>query len=96
MGKGRPARTGDRGQAGAGEEERRTTAAEGALYPACVAGEGACPPEDCGGSYGFAELKVLLAGPPSPEREEMLEWTGGEDDPSSFDLAAASAAVAGI
>jgi hypothetical protein len=76
--------------------EARTTAADGAHYPVCVAGEGACPPEDCGGSYGFAELKALLAGPSSAEREEMLEWTGGEYDPSRFDLAAASAAVAGI
>jgi hypothetical protein len=76
--------------------EERTTAADGALYPACVAGDGACPPEDCGGSYGFAELKELLAGPPSAEQEEMLEWTGGEYDPSRFDLAAANAAVAGI
>lgn len=76
--------------------EERTTAADGAHYPACVAGEGACPPEDCGGSYGFAELKALLAGPPSAEQEEMLDWTGGEYDPSRFDLAAASAAVAGI
>jgi hypothetical protein len=76
--------------------EERTTAADGALYPVCVAGEGACPPEDCGGSYGFAELKALLAGPPSTEREEMLEWAGGEYDPSRFDLATASAAVAGI
>ena len=75
--------------------EKRTTA-DGALYPVCVAGEGACPPEDCGGSYGFAELKALLAGPPGMEREEMLEWAGGEYDPSRFDVAAASAAVAGI
>jgi hypothetical protein len=76
--------------------EERTTAAEGAVYPVCVAGDGACPPEDCGGSYGFAEFKALLAGPPSTEREEMLEWAGGEYDPSRFNLAAASAAVAGI
>jgi hypothetical protein len=76
--------------------EERTTAADGAIYPVCVAGEGACPPEDCGGSPGFAEFKALLAGPPSTEREEMLEWAGGEYDPSRFNLAAASTAVAGI
>jgi hypothetical protein len=76
--------------------EERTTAADGAIYPVCVAGEGACPPEDCGGSHGFAEFKGLLAGPPSTEREEMLEWAGGEYNPSRFNLAAASAAVAGI
>ncbi len=76
--------------------EERTTAVDGALCPACVAGEGACPPEDCGGSYGFAEFKTLLTGPPSTEQEEMLEWAGGEFDPFRFNLAAASAAVGGI
>lgn len=76
--------------------EEHTTAADGAIYPACIAGEGACPPEDSGGSPGFAEFKELLAGPPSTEREEMLEWAGGEYDPSRFDLAAASAATAAI
>ena len=37
-----------------------------------------------------------IAAPPGAEREEMLEWAGGEYDPSRFDLAAASGAVAGI
>ena len=36
------------------------------VYPACTGGEGACPPEDCGGPGGFADLKDLLAGPPGP------------------------------
>lgn len=76
--------------------EERTTAADAATYPACVAGGGACPPEDCGGSLGFAEFKALLAGPPSAERQEMLEWAGGEYDPSRFNLTAASAAVGRI
>jgi Plasmid pRiA4b ORF-3-like protein len=44
--------------------------------PACTAGEGACPPEDSGGTYGFKELKEVLAGPPSTERYEMQEWAG--------------------
>ena len=74
--------------------EARTVAADDSVYPACIAGRGACPPEDCGGSYRFAELKELLAGPPSAEREEMLEWAGGDYDPARFDLAAASKAVA--
>lgn len=76
--------------------EARTVAADGGVYPACIAGEGACPPEDCGGSYSFAELKELLAGPPSAEREEMLEWAGGDYDAARFDLAAANSAVAAI
>ena len=54
--------------------EARAVAEAGQIYPACIAGEGACPPEDCGGAYGFEELKEILAGPPSAERDEMLEW----------------------
>jgi hypothetical protein len=73
--------------------EARTVAEDDGGYPACTGGEGACPPEDCGGSYGFAEFKELLAGPPSAEREEMLEWAGADYDPARFDLAAANSAV---
>jgi len=76
--------------------EARTVAGDGQAYPACLAGEGACPPEDCGGVYGFAELKEVLAGPDSAERDEMLEWMDEDFDPSHFDLAAANATVAGI
>jgi Plasmid pRiA4b ORF-3-like protein len=76
--------------------EARAAAEAGKTYPACIAGEGACPPEDSGGAYGFAELKELLAGPPSAERDEMLEWAGDDYDPARFDLAAANAAVAAV
>jgi hypothetical protein len=76
--------------------EARTVAEAGRVYPACIAGEGACPPEDCGGVYGFAELKEVMAGPPSGERDEMLEWMEEDYDPARFDLAAANAAVAAV
>jgi hypothetical protein len=76
--------------------EARTVAEDGQTYPACIAGEGACPPEDCGGVYGFAELKEVLAGPDSAERDEMLEWADEDFDPTHFDLAAANATVAAI
>jgi hypothetical protein len=76
--------------------EARTLAEDGQTYPACLDGEGACPPEDCGGAYGFAELKELLAAPDSAERDEMLEWVDEDFDPSHFDLAAANTAVASI
>jgi Plasmid pRiA4b ORF-3-like protein len=76
--------------------EVRTVAEDGQAYPACIGGEGACPPEDCGGVYGFAELKEVLAGPDSEERDEMREWIGEDFDPAHFDLAAANAAVAAV
>jgi Plasmid pRiA4b ORF-3-like protein len=46
-----------------------------------------------GGAYGFEQLKELLAGPPSAERDEMRDWAGGDYDPARFDLAAANAAL---
>jgi hypothetical protein len=76
--------------------EARTVAQAGQTYPVCIAGKGACPPEDCGGIYGFAELKEVLAGPDSEERDEMLEWVDEDFDPAHFDLAAANAAVAAV
>ena len=76
--------------------EARTVAEDDQAYPACIAGEGACPPEDCGGVYGFAELKDVLAGPDSEERDEMQERIGEDFDPAHFDLAAANAAVAAV
>jgi Plasmid pRiA4b ORF-3-like protein len=75
--------------------EARTVAEDGKIYPACIAGEGACPPEDSGGVYGFEELKELLAGPASEENYEVREWAG-DYDPARFDLAAANAAVAAV
>lgn len=76
--------------------EARAAAQDGAVYPSCLAGEGACPPEDCGGSPGFAEFKAVLAGPPSAERDELLAWAGGDYDPGRFDLSAVNTAVAAV
>ena len=76
--------------------EAHAVAQDGAVYPACVAGEGACPPEDCGGSPGFAEFKAVLAGPPGTQRDELLTWAGGDYDPGRFDLSAAHTAVSAV
>jgi hypothetical protein len=52
--------------------------------PECVGGEGACPPEDCGGTHGYADLLASLADPKHPDHEESMGWTGGPIDPGSF------------
>ncbi len=52
--------------------------------PICIKGKLACPPEDCGGLYGYYELLETLADPKHPDREDMLEWLGGEFDPEDF------------
>lgn len=56
-------------------------------YPVLVAVKGARPPEDCGGPWGYANLKEILADPNHDEHQEMLEWLG-LDDASEFDPAA--------
>lgn len=55
-------------------------------YPLCLKGKRACPPEDCGGVWGYADLLEALADPEHPERKMYLEWLGGELDPEDFDL----------
>lgn len=55
-------------------------------HPLCLAGANACPPEDCGGIWGYYNLLGILADPKHPEHEEMKEWIGGGFDPAKFDL----------
>lgn len=54
-------------------------------YPVCIAGENACPPEDCGGLPGFENLKNVIAGKDSEEKDELLTWLGGFYNPNTFD-----------
>ena len=61
--------------------------------PRLLAGEGACPPEDCGGPHGYAELLQALADPKHPEHRELREWAGAFD-PQRFDFDRAAKAVA--
>ena len=63
----------------------------GLRHGVCVAGENACPPEDCGGAPGYAHLLAVLAQPDHEEHEHLLEWVGGDFDPEEFDLALVNA-----
>ena len=56
--------------------------------PSCVKGKRACPPEDCGGIWGYAELLKKLADPAHSEHDEMVEWLDEDFDPEGFDLEA--------
>ncbi|MCA1680573.1 MAG: plasmid pRiA4b ORF-3 family protein [Actinobacteria bacterium] len=57
-------------------------------YPTLVAAKGACPPEDCGGPWGYANLRAILAEPSHNEHQQMLEWLG-LNDANEFDPSAA-------
>ena len=58
---------------------------EPGLYPRCTGGARACPPEDCGGPWGYAEFLRAIADPAHEEHDSMLEWCGGGFDPATFE-----------
>ncbi|MDZ7769965.1 MAG: plasmid pRiA4b ORF-3 family protein [Woeseiaceae bacterium] len=60
------------------------TIREGERRLACLDGERRCPPEDCGGIYGYATMLETIADETHPEHEEILEWLGGAYDPDLF------------
>jgi hypothetical protein len=53
------------------------------FQPTCVAGKRCCPPEDCGGPQGFAELLRALHDANHPSHDEACEWLG-DFVPESF------------
>jgi hypothetical protein len=61
--------------------------------PTCVAGKRNCPPEDCGGPWGYERLLAALADPAHPEHAEQIEWLGEEFDPDDFSVVIANATL---
>jgi hypothetical protein len=61
-------------------------AQRGVFYPRCVDGAGACPPEDCGGLFGFENFKEALADPSHPDHDDLRDWYGGGFDPAEFSV----------
>jgi len=78
-----------------GDDWRHSVVVEALGEPAqratCVAGRRACPPEDCGGAWGYAEMLAAVDDPKHPDHEEYAEWLG-VFDPDAFD----TAGIAGI
>jgi hypothetical protein len=59
-------------------------AESGQRYPLCLEGQRACPPEDVGGIWGYADFLEALADPSHEEHEEFKQWAGNFD-PEEFD-----------
>lgn len=56
-----------------------------------MSGKEACPPEDCGGIYGYEEMKnIFKTKPAGEEADEYRDWLGLDEDeiwgPASFDI----------
>ncbi|MUL00886.1 plasmid pRiA4b ORF-3 family protein [Aliivibrio fischeri] len=43
-------------------------------YPQCLNGNMACPPEDCGGLYGYSSLLEILADEEHKEHADTVDW----------------------
>jgi hypothetical protein len=71
--------------------EKTLPAEAGVQYPRCLAGERACPPEDCGGPWSYDDFLEALRNPKHPRHEDRLEWMGGGFDPDVFDPAEVNA-----
>ena len=63
---------------------------QGVRYPLCLEGERACPPEDVGGEFGYAEFLAAIADASHVEHKEWMAWAGGDFDPNRFDATAAT------
>ena len=62
-------------------------------YPLCLEGARACPPEDCGGIWGYTDFVDAIQNPGHERHEELLEWVGGRFNPEEFDPVAATKAM---
>ena len=59
---------------------------KGVAYPVCMSGKLACPPDDCGGVWGYYDMLAAIADPKHEEHEEIVEWLGDDFDPERFDI----------
>jgi len=55
-------------------------------YPICIDGKRSCPPEDCGGTFGYENLITIINNPEHEEYDEMMEWLGDYFDPKEFNI----------
>jgi hypothetical protein len=65
--------------------EQLTDPELGVLYPRLIAATGRCPPEDCGGPWGYAEFLDAIRDPAHERHAELKEWIGCDFDPDNVD-----------
>ena len=57
---------------------------KGVVYPLCIDGRRACPPEDCGGPPGYEDFLEIIMDPRNEQYHEMLDRVGGDFEPERF------------
>ncbi len=75
----------------------------GEARAALLAGERACPPEDCGGVWTYNDIVAVLTGEGVDRLQthpddvlDQIDWLPQEFDPAEFDLALARTRVEGV
>jgi hypothetical protein len=53
--------------------------------PICLKGKRNCPPEDCGGVFGYENLLKIIKDPNHEEYGDMIEWVGENFNSEYFD-----------
>jgi hypothetical protein len=66
--------------------ERVALAAPGAAYPSLIEATGRCPPEDCGGPWGYQAFLAAIADPNHEQHAKSVRWIGGPFDPNGIDI----------
>ena len=64
-----------------------------AVYPRLLKVVRRCPPEDCGGPWGYADYLKAISDPNHEQHEELLEWGDPDFDPEVVDTKELEAAV---
>ncbi len=59
--------------------------------PRCIKGKRACPPEDCGGPWGYQSLLEVINDPTHPDYSTLSEWIPPNFAPEQFSLPAINA-----
>lgn len=76
--------------------ERLMMPEPGVLYPRLIEVKGRCPPEDCGGPWGYAELLEVIKNPKHERHAELTEWIGDNFDPDAVDTESLTEGVAAL
>jgi Plasmid pRiA4b ORF-3-like protein len=80
--------------------ENQGDAIQGVKYPRLIAGQGSCPPEDCGGIDAYYEMVEIVKNPDDEQYEDMCDWLfleeGEEWNMDNFDLEAESAQISKV
>jgi len=71
--------------------EKESLWEKGSWVPVCLDGARACPPEDCGGPSGYADLQLAMNNPDHEQHLKLKQWLDRRGkrsfDPERLDLA---------